>query len=91
MPESEMILTNLALIDMVLVGSLVVMVMFSGYENFVSRIDVENEDNKLELVGQTRRRNPKAQGSRVYRGHIVDPFAACLHERPQIPNDKLMW
>jgi uncharacterized protein (TIGR00645 family) len=26
----------------VLVGSLIVMVMFSGYENFVSRIDIED-------------------------------------------------
>jgi len=35
-----MILTLLALIDLVLVGSLIVMVMFSGYENFVSRLEV---------------------------------------------------
>ena len=29
-----------------LVGSLVVMVMFSGYENFVSRIDVKGGTDK---------------------------------------------
>lgn len=32
---------TLAEADLVLVGSLIVMVMFSGYENFVSRIDLE--------------------------------------------------
>ena len=37
--ESDLVLTVLAMIDIVLVGSLIVMVMFSGYENFVSRID----------------------------------------------------
>ena len=33
--ESDMILTLLSLVDMTLVGGFLVMVMFSGYENFV--------------------------------------------------------
>lgn len=37
--EAEMILGMLGLIDAALVASLVVMVMLSGYENFVSRFD----------------------------------------------------
>ena len=37
--EAELVLIVLGMIDLVLVGSLIVMVMFSGYENFVSRID----------------------------------------------------
>jgi uncharacterized protein (TIGR00645 family) len=41
--ESEMILAMLGLIDAALVASLIVMVMISGYENFVSRFD-EGED-----------------------------------------------
>lgn len=41
--ESEMILAMLGLIDAALVASLIVMVMISGYENFVSRFD-EAED-----------------------------------------------
>ena len=40
--EADLVLTVLALIDLVLVGSLIVMVMFSGYENFVSRIDLDS-------------------------------------------------
>ncbi|WP_180236115.1 YqhA family protein, partial [Bacillus toyonensis] len=35
--EGEMILAMLGLIDAALVASLIVMVMISGYENFVSR------------------------------------------------------
>ena len=38
--ETELVLTVLSLIDMTLVGALLIMVMFSGYENFVSRIDI---------------------------------------------------
>ena len=42
--EADLVLTVLALIDIVLVGSLIVMVMFSGYENFVSRIEAAGTD-----------------------------------------------
>ncbi|GGH07907.1 UPF0114 protein YqhA [Alsobacter metallidurans] len=37
--ESDVILGVLALIDLTFTGSLIVIVIFSGYENFVSKID----------------------------------------------------
>jgi uncharacterized protein (TIGR00645 family) len=37
---------------MVLVGSLIVMVMFSGYENFVSALDVDTGGEKLSWLGK---------------------------------------
>jgi uncharacterized protein (TIGR00645 family) len=37
--ETDLVLSVLSLIDLVLVGSLIVMVMLSGYENFVSKLD----------------------------------------------------
>jgi uncharacterized protein (TIGR00645 family) len=40
----EIILAVLTLIDLSLAGNLVVIVMFSGYENFVSKIDTGTED-----------------------------------------------
>jgi uncharacterized protein (TIGR00645 family) len=40
--ESEVILGVLALIDLTFTGSLIVIVIFSGYENFVSRIEVDD-------------------------------------------------
>jgi uncharacterized protein (TIGR00645 family) len=42
--EAEMILAMLGLIDAALVASLIVMVMISGYENFVSRFDDTDAD-----------------------------------------------
>lgn len=42
--ESEMILAMLGLIDAALVASLVLMVMISSYENFVSRFDEAKVD-----------------------------------------------
>ena len=38
--EADLILTLLSLVDMTLVGGLLVMVMFSGYENFFSQLDI---------------------------------------------------
>lgn len=47
MKEADLILVVLSLIDIALVGGLIVMVMFSGYENFVSRLDIDDRSEKL--------------------------------------------
>jgi uncharacterized protein (TIGR00645 family) len=44
MDEADLVLKVLAMIDIALVGSLIIMVMFSGYENFVSTIDAKGTD-----------------------------------------------
>jgi uncharacterized protein (TIGR00645 family) len=41
--EAEVILVVLSLIDIALVGGLLVMVMMSGYENFVSQLDDKDD------------------------------------------------
>mgnify|MGYP006203265973 CR=1 FL=1 len=50
--EAELILKLLSLIDMALVGGLLVMVMISGYENFVSRLDIHEGTEKLSWLGK---------------------------------------
>ena len=43
--ENDVIISVLSLIDMTLIGSLIVMIVFSGYEIFVSKINIgEHED-----------------------------------------------
>ena len=49
---NSLILKVLTLVDLSLVGSLVVMVMFSGYENFVSKIDIDESTEKLAWLGK---------------------------------------
>ena len=49
--EVDLILVTLTLIDLALVGGLIVMVMFSGYENFVSKLDIDEDDEKLSWLG----------------------------------------
>jgi uncharacterized protein (TIGR00645 family) len=50
--EAELVLILLGLVDMVLVGGLIVMVMFSGYENFVSALDVDQGGERLSWLGK---------------------------------------
>jgi len=49
--ESEVILGVLALVDLTLTGSLLVIVIFSGYENFVSKIDHTGHRDWPEWMG----------------------------------------
>ena len=51
MAESDVILVLLSLIAMALVGGLLVMVMISGYENFVSQLDIDDHKEKLNWLG----------------------------------------
>ena len=52
MAEANLILVLLSLIDMALVGGLLVMVMISGYENFVSQLDIDEGKEKLNWLGK---------------------------------------
>lgn len=49
--ESDTILGILTLVDLALTGSLLIIVIFSGYENFVSKIDHSNHKDWPEWMG----------------------------------------
>jgi len=90
--ESDLVLTLLALIDLVLVGSLIVMVMFSGYENFVSRIDLDDgEGDKLGWLGKldagTLKLKVAASIVAISSIHLLRVFMNA----DETPNDKLLW
>lgn len=89
--EPDMILGVLALIDLSLVASLVVMVMFSGYENFVSRMDLAEGDDKLGWLGKldagTLKLKVAASIVAISSIHLLQKFVNI----DNIPNDKLLW
>ncbi len=89
--ESDLVLTVLAMIDIVLVGSLIVMVMFSGYENFVSRIDIVPGGDTLGWLGKldsgTLKLKVAASIVAISSIHLLRIFMNAA----QIPNDKIMW
>lgn len=48
---NEVIIGILSLIDLSLMGNLLLMVMFAGYENFVSKLDIEGHKDKPDWMG----------------------------------------
>jgi len=50
--DDEAIVGILALVDLALMGSLLVMVMFAGYENFVSKLDLAGHKDKPSWMGR---------------------------------------
>jgi uncharacterized protein (TIGR00645 family) len=49
--EEAVIMQVLTLIDLSLAGNLVIIVVFSGYENFISRIDTAGDDERPSWMG----------------------------------------
>ena len=91
MAESDMVLAVLAMIDMVLVASLVVMVMLSGYENFVSQIELADEGKKLDWLGKLDATALKLKVAAsivaISSIHLLKIFMDAVNT----PNDKIMW
>jgi uncharacterized protein (TIGR00645 family) len=89
--ESDLVLTVLAMIDIVLVGSLIVMVMFSGYENFVSRIDRDDDSDTPAWLSQldagTLKLKVAASIVAISSIHLLKVFMNA----EQTANDKIMW
>lgn len=50
--EADVIVEILALVDMSLVASLLLMIIFSGYEIFVSKIDVAGHEDRPDWMGK---------------------------------------
>ena len=52
MTESEAVLAVLSLIDITLTGNLLLMVLFAGYENFVSKMDIGEHKDRPDWMGK---------------------------------------
>lgn len=51
MSAEEVILSVLTMIDLSLAGNLVIIIIFSGYENFVSKIDTKDSEDRPSWMG----------------------------------------
>jgi len=88
--ESRLVLLVLSLVDLVMVANLVIMVIISGYENFVSRIDAAEATEKLSWFGKLDHGSLKIKlaGSIVAISsiHLLKAFL----DAGELPNDKLI-
>ena len=89
--ESTLVLNLLTLIDLTLVGSLIVIVMFSGYENFVSQMDIGEDAEKLDWLGShdygSLKMKVAASIVAISSIHLLKVFMNVQ----ETDNDKLMW
>ncbi len=87
--EDEIILAMLGLIDASLVASLIVMVMISGYENFVSRFDEGNSE--LSWLGKLDAGSLKIKVASAIVAISSIHLLQIFLNMDQVPNDKIMW
>lgn len=89
--EADMVLLVLSLVDLSLVGGLLVMVMLSGYENFVSAIELDEGKEKLSWLGKldsgSLKQKVAASIVAISSIHLLKVFMNAQN----IDNDKLMW
>jgi len=89
--ESDLILMILTFVDLTLVGGLIVMVMLSGYQNFVSTIDIDTKGDKLSWLGKldagSLKQKVAASIVAISSIHLLKAFMNLAN----IPNDKLLW
>ena len=89
--ESELILTLLSLVDMTLVGGLLVMVMFSGYENFVSQLDINEGKEKLSWLGKMDATSLKNKVAASIVAISSIRLLRVFMDAQNVPDNKLMW
>ena len=89
--ETEMVLAMLGLIDGALVASLIVMVMISGYENFVGRFENPSGAMNLSWMGKLDASGLKAKLAAsivaISSIHLLQVFFNADH----YANDKILW
>ncbi|MGL9750368.1 MAG: TIGR00645 family protein [Symbiopectobacterium sp.] len=87
--EVDLILVLLSLIDMMLVGGL--LVMLSGYENFVSTLNIDEDREKLSWLGKmdsgSLKNKVEASIAAISSIHLL----RVLMDARNTPDNKLMW
>ncbi len=89
--EVNLILASLTLIDLTLVAGLIVMVMLSGYENFVSTTEIAEARGNVAWLGKLDFSHLKL---RVAATIVIISAVQLLKyymEIDSVANDKLMW
>ncbi|CAL4044153.1 UPF0114 protein YqhA (plasmid) [Buchnera aphidicola (Tetraneura ulmi)] len=87
--ESGLILVILSLIDIVLVGGLLIMVVFSGYENFISKMNIKG--TKLDWMGTMDVNSIKSKVSSAIVAISSVHLLRVFMETEKVLNNKIIW
>ena len=88
---TDVILLGLSLVDLTLVAGLIVMVMLSGYENFVSRLDIEATEKNLSWLGKLDAGSLKLKVAASIVAISSINLLRAFMDAVEMPDDKLMW
>ena len=95
---SEIIISVLTLVDICLVANLLIIIIFSGYESFVSKIELDGHEDRPEWMGKVgfSALKIKVMGSIVAISGIelLKVFVEVeeMYEKsPELANQQIMW
>lgn len=89
--EPDVVLIVLSLIDISLVGGLLVMVMLSGYENFVSELNTKDDRDKLSWLGKMDASSLKMKVAASIVAISSIHLLRVFMELRTVPESHLMW
>jgi uncharacterized protein (TIGR00645 family) len=89
--ETDLIVAALTLVDLTLVAGLVVMVMLSGYENFVSKLDIADAAKSIAWLGKLDTGTLKLKVSASIVAISAVQLLKAYMEIGSVPDDKLLW
>jgi len=89
--ETDLVTEALTLIDLALAGGLVVMIMLSGYENYVSKLDVADAEKSISWLGKLDTGTLKLKVSATIVAISAVQLLKAYMEINTVVNDKLLW
>ena len=89
--STAVIVLALSLVDLALVGGLIVMVMLSSYENFVSRLDIAATEKNLAWLGKLDAGSIKLKVAVAIVAISAVNLLRAVLDAAEVPDDKLMW
>jgi len=93
--ETEIMLTVLGLVDVVMIANLLIMVIIGGYETFVSKLDLENHPDQPEWLSSVNANLLKVKLGMAIVGissiHLLKTFIEAGAPDLRLSNDQIMW
>jgi uncharacterized protein (TIGR00645 family) len=89
--EQDLVVEAMTLIDLALAGGLVVMIMLSGYENYVSKLDIADAEKSISWLGKLDTGTLKLKVSATIVTISAVQLLKAYLEINAIANDKLLW
>jgi uncharacterized protein (TIGR00645 family) len=89
--EQDLVVEAMTLIDLALAGGLIVMIMLSGYENYISKLDIVDAEKSISWLGKLDTGTLKLKVSATIVTISAVQLLKAYLEINAIANDKLLW